>query len=159
VGGTNLHGNQEATNVSTTFATDGSMYPPWAKPGQHRIVSASCVTENGEITAVIPGGTCQVMHRELLGVITAFIQGRREKREGISILSDYLPAVRKIWDHVSRKKQMENAIQGDIDRFAIGGSGMEAEKLELGAGRSWYGWMFDLWMTWRLWVRNSDSIM
>jgi exonuclease III len=131
-------------HTSRTFATDGSMYPASVKPGQHRTVSAACVTPQGEISAIVASNTGQVMHGELLGIIMALLQGRREGINNIEIFSDYMAAVRKLRDHNSIKRQIEAAMKGGLDRFVLG-KNIEDSGLDSGAGRSWYRWIFQIW--------------
>jgi len=134
-------GSESKQSRSRIFATDGSMFPASAKPGQHRTVSGACVTEEGTIGAVVETGNAQVMHGELLGIIMALIQGRGEDLRRIVIFSDYLGAVRNIWDHESVKKQRMDAMTGDSNIFKLGGKSGE-QGLDSGAGRSWYRWIF-----------------
>jgi hypothetical protein len=89
-----------------TFATDGSMSPPSAGIGDKRTVSAACVTQYGQTSAIVEGNISQVMHGELLGIIMALIQARTLEAKKVHILSDYMSGIRKIRDYLVEQKSM-----------------------------------------------------
>jgi ribonuclease HI len=111
-------------NGENLIATDGSMYPANPKQGESRRVSGACVTQTGEVSAIVHGRTAISMHGELLGIILALRAIISSKdTEKITIYSDYLNIVKSIREY-------------EDSGFKIRGQQN---------GRSWYKWIYKLW--------------
>ena len=144
--GSGVKGKESDGAKDRVFATDGSRYPAalYNDDGR-RTVSAACVTTNGGVSAIIPGMLSQVMHGELLGIIIALVQGKWEDREVIKILSDYLPAVRRIREHMTRRQYLRRmTAEGQDWTKIVGRKETERLKTEQWSGRSWYKWIIGI---------------